>query len=43
MQLIWSPRALRELTQLRDYIAQDSPFYALQFTERLVLAIEHLR
>ncbi len=28
--------------QLRDYIAQDSPFYARQFTERLVLAVERL-
>ena len=38
MKIEWSPRAERELTQLRDYIAQDSPFYARQFIERLVLA-----
>lgn len=38
----WSDRAVRELGQLRDYIAQDSPFYARQFTERMVLAVEHL-
>ncbi len=42
MKIEWSPRAERELTQLRDYIAQDSPFYARQFTERMVLAIERL-
>jgi toxin ParE1/3/4 len=42
MQLQWSPRAERELTQIRDYIAQDSQFYARQFTERLILAIERL-
>lgn len=42
MKIEWSPRAERELTQLRDYIAQDSPFYARQFTERLILAIERL-
>jgi addiction module RelE/StbE family toxin len=42
MKIEWSPRAERELTQLRDYIAQDSPFYARQFTERLVLAVERL-
>lgn len=34
--------AERELTQLRDYIAQDSPFYARQFAERLILALERL-
>ncbi len=38
----WAPRAVDELVQLRDYIAQDSPFYARQFTERLVLAVERL-
>lgn len=38
----WSDRAVRELAQLRDYIAKDSPFYARQFTERLVLAVERL-
>lgn len=42
MKIEWSPRADRELTQLRDYIAQDSPFYARQFTERLILAVERL-
>ncbi len=42
VKIEWSPRAERELTQLRDYIAQDSPFYARQFTERLVLAVERL-
>lgn len=42
MKIEWSPRAERELTQLRDYIAQDSPFYARQFTERMVLAVERL-
>ena len=42
MKIEWSPRAERELTQLRDYIAQDSPIYVCQFIERLVLAIERL-
>ena len=37
-----APRAQRELIQLRDYIAADSPFYARQFTERLILAVEKL-
>ncbi len=42
MKVEWSPRAERELTQLRDYIAQDSPFYARQFTERVIQSIERL-
>jgi plasmid stabilization system protein ParE len=42
MKLEWSPRAEHELAQIRDYIAQDSPFYARQFTERLLTAVEQL-
>lgn len=42
MRLEWSPRSERELTQIRDHIAQDSPFYARQFTERLMQAVERL-
>lgn len=28
MKLQWSERALNDVAHLRDYIAQDSPFYA---------------
>jgi len=42
LKIEWSPRAERELTELRDYIAQDSPFFARHFTERLIQAIERL-
>jgi toxin ParE1/3/4 len=42
MKIEWSPRAERDVTQLRDYIGQDSPFYARQFIERLVVAVERL-
>jgi toxin ParE1/3/4 len=42
MRIVWSPRAEREITQLRDCISRDSPAYARQFTERMVLAIERL-
>ena len=43
MNIEWAPRAVDELAQLlRDYIAQAAPFYARQFTERLVLAVERL-
>jgi toxin ParE1/3/4 len=42
MKLQWSQRALNDVVHLRDYIAQDSPFYARQFTERLINRIENL-
>jgi toxin ParE1/3/4 len=42
MKIEWSPRARDELLQLHDYIAQDSPFYARQFTERVIRAAERL-
>lgn len=42
MKLDWSERALNDVAHLRDYIAQDSPFYARLFTERLVKRTENL-
>lgn len=42
MKLQWSERALNDVAHLRDYIARDSPFYARQFTERLVKRTENL-
>lgn len=35
MKLRWSKRALKDVAQLRDYIALDSPFYARQFIGRI--------
>ena len=40
MKLRWSKRALKDVAQLRDYIALDSPFYARQFIGRLATRIE---
>ncbi|GMV94113.1 MAG: hypothetical protein AMXMBFR82_38910 [Candidatus Hydrogenedentota bacterium] len=42
IKLEWSPRAERELAQLREYIALDSPHFALLFVERIVLSVERL-
>lgn len=42
MKLRWSKRALKDVAQLRDYIALDSPFYARQFIGRLALRLESL-
>lgn len=42
MRLRWSTRALKDMAQLRDYIALDSPLYAQQFISRLAARIEAL-
>lgn len=42
MILRWSKRALKDVAQLRDYIALDSPFYARQFIARLATRLEGL-
>jgi len=42
MKLRWSKRAIRDVAQLRDYIALDSPFYAQQFIERLINRLANL-
>jgi toxin ParE1/3/4 len=42
MKLRWSKRAVKDVAQLRDFIALDSPFYARQFIERIVTRLEGL-
>ena len=42
-RLIWSPRSIRDLESIHEYIAQDSPPYADLVVQRLVLAPERLR
>lgn len=42
MKLRWSKRALKDVAQLRDYIALDSPVYANQFIGRLAVRLEDL-
>jgi len=41
--LSWSPRAIRDLEAIRDYIALESPAYAQLVVQRLVSAPERLR
>ena len=41
-RLIWSPQALRDLENIRVYIAADSPRYAGLVVERIVVQVERL-
>ena len=41
--IIWSPRALKDLESIRDYIAQDSVRYADLVVARIVSSVERLR
>jgi len=40
--LIWSPRAIRDLDEICDYIANDSEKYAAIFAQRLVSLVERI-
>ncbi len=42
MKVIWSPRALRHLVSLREYIARNSEENAALVAERLLRAVELL-
>jgi addiction module RelE/StbE family toxin len=42
MKLQWTEPALFDLESIKDYIAKDSPYYAAQFTNRIVEAVETL-
>ena len=41
-KLIWSPRSLRDLESIRDYVAADSPRYATLVVERIIQGVERL-
>ena len=41
-RLIWSPRSVRDLTEICDYIARDSEDYARLFAQRVVAVVESI-
>ena len=41
-KLIWSPQSVRDLENIRDYIAADSPRYAALVVERIIQGVERL-
>lgn len=43
IELIWSPRALADLEEIRSYIAADSTAYADLTVRRLFASVERLR
>ena len=40
VRVIWAPRAIANLTQIRDYIAEDSPDAAVRVAARILDAVE---
>lgn len=42
MKIVWTEPALDDVDRLSDYIALDQPFYAEEFTERLMMSVEPL-
>ena len=42
MRIVWSRRAIRHLTHVRDYIAQDSPESAAEVAKKILEAVELL-
>ena len=42
MKIVWSRRAIRHLTALREYIAEDSPQNAAEVAARIVQTVELL-
>jgi toxin ParE1/3/4 len=40
--VLWTPRARQDLASIRDFVARDSPCYAVIVIERLIAATERL-
>ena len=41
-KLVWSPQSLRDLENIRDYVAADSPRYAALVVGRIIQGVERL-
>jgi toxin ParE1/3/4 len=42
MKILWTEPAIEDLRNLHSYIANDSPYYANSFVERIILSVEKL-
>ena len=42
VKLIWSPKAIADLEEICDYLAQDSEYYAKLFVQRVVALVERI-
>ena len=43
MRIIWSPNSLKQLEEIGDYIAIDSPTNACKFIDKLIESVERLK
>lgn len=43
MRIIWSPNSLKQLENIGDYIATDSPGNASKFIDKLIESVERLK
>ena len=43
MRIIWSPNSLKQLENIGDYIAIDSPGNARMFIDKLIVSVERLK
>lgn len=42
MKIEWTEPAIKDLTNIRDFIARDSDYYASRFVEKIIEAVEKL-
>jgi plasmid stabilization system protein ParE len=40
MKIHWTEPAIIDLENIRDYIAKDSPYYALEFVNKIMNTVE---
>ncbi|MDO9182563.1 MAG: type II toxin-antitoxin system RelE/ParE family toxin [Bacteriovorax sp.] len=43
MRIIWSPNSLKQLENIGDYIAIDSPGSTRMFIDKLIVSVERLK
>ena len=42
MRIYWTESSVRDLKGIKEYIARDSEYYAINFTDRIISSVEQL-
>ena len=42
MKILWSPKSLKNLDEIAEYISQNSPLYAPVFVQKIISSVERL-
>lgn len=43
VKIVWSPKSIKNLEEIADFISKDSPLYAPIFVQKIISSVERLK